>query len=471
MTRTRRPAGTWKRRIGAVMMASSLLTGAAVATLTPAVAEEAETQDAAITKRGFYAAPLSDVIPQTVLKGFPPQVVCLVIVKSCTGQFHESQPEGLKEGYGDLRGGVSDGMSEVQGRDPGEPASPIPPDHHPVSITAGNARYRSAVLFELPSVAEGDQVDSFQLILKEAQPTGGISSPALRQAVLAFMTCARGCQGDQFEKILTSEPVERAPLGIEACPIVDDPTTERNETDWQAERSQSEGELPAADCVLGGSGQRQEDGTWVFDLTFAMEAWNDGELPNAGVLIRPQSAPNFAYGDPDSSFNKQVTFAPELQYRIATSEEPAPIDNPFGSPSGGGEGFSGDGGTSGASTGGSSGGFTTTGGSTGGNVSTFSAPADSAGGDSAPVVAESGGGDGAPAASGFDSEPVAAGNEEGPGSAWYVWLLVPVFLGGMWMTAQTLTAEPQAVAAGRSGAMTRLLERQQAGALAPPELA
>ena len=69
---------------------------------------------------------------------------------------------------------------------------------------------------------------------------------------------------------------------------------------------------------------RRDAGTWVFDLTFAAQAWTegvDGEvLANQGIMLRPLGAPNFAYGDPDFSTNWVVSLADST----ATDAEPAP---------------------------------------------------------------------------------------------------------------------------------------------------
>lgn len=484
-------SSSWTRRIGVSLMAAAIALATALAAVGPVAAEESsgtpkEAKDAKVSKHGFYDAPLSTIIPPSVLQSFPPQVVCLVIVKACTGDFHEDQPDGVDDGYNQLTGGVEQGINAAEKNDPGEPVSPVPPDTLPVAVTTGQPRYRSAIAFELPTVPSDHQVDSFKVYLTEKDPTGGVSSPMVRQAVLAAMTCARGCQQDQFEKILTMGcteeqkgqpcPAEDDPLGVEMCPIADDPSTEDKNAEWKGERSQDPKTVPDTDCFLGANGRRLEDGTWEFDLTFALEAWSEGEIANNGVLLVPQGAPNFAFGDPDSTFNKQVSFEPAVKYTVATSEEVelftpdlggGGTDLP-GSTSGGSGSFDSTGST------GSSGGFSTPSSSgTSGNVSSFSAPAnDDPVAQPAPEVA---GGDSAAAPNQQPvTEPVAAGTQEQPGSAWYVWLLAPVFLGGAWLTAQSLTAPTATALAGASkeGAMTRLLSQQAAASSSSgPQLA
>lgn len=451
---------TRMRRIGLTMLAASLALASALVGGAPAAAQEGERESSEISKTAFWDAPLHTVIPPTVVKGFPPQVVCIVRVQACTGRFTGQEPDEFTDGYGEARQAVGEGMTAATENDPGEPVSPVMPETLPVSITTGQPRYRSAILFELPKVPEGHQVDSFVIYLKETDPTGGISSPALRQAVLAGMTCPRGCDGEQFEKIMTSEPYEQQPLDVEICPVSDDPFTEESDAKWESGESQDPDTLPETDCILGSSGQRGDDGTWTFDLTYAMEAWAEEEIPNLGVVIRPGPAPNFAYGDPDSSFNKQVSFETSLEYTIATSEKVELVSFDGGSS---GSGFSNTG-TSG-DTAGSSGGFAAPSSGSSGGASSFSAPAgDTPPAEPAPEVAA---GD-APAAEPA-TEAVAAGPEEQP-SAWYVWLLAPLFLGGMWLTAQSLTA-PVTAQVARDGAMTRLLRQQQAAASRGPQLA
>lgn len=463
----------WKRRIGVSLMSAAMAATIAVAAGGAAVAQESEgapeeTQEATVTRSAFYDAPLLNIFPPSVLQSFPPGVICLVEPKPCTGDFHEDQPDGMRDGYQTGRGGVQDGMRTAQENDPNEPVSPVPPDTLPVSITTGQTRYQSAVAFELPAVPEGHQVDEFKLYLTPTDPTGGVSSPMFRQAVLAFMTCVRGCQEDQFEKIFTVGctedeegpcPAEDEPLQVEMCPIADDPFTENRDAEWEEGASQDPESAPDTDCFLGANGRVLDDGeTWEFDMTYALDAWAAGDLANKGVLISPQTAPNFAFGDPDSTFNKQVTFTQDIRYTVATSEAPEPVtfsdEDDF---SGGGDLDA---------SGGSSGGFSAPSGSSSsgssGNISSFSAPANEEPPAAEPEPEVAAGDGGAPAAEEPATEPVAAGEQEQPGSAWYAWLLAPVFAAGMWLTAQSLTAAPAAAAGPREGAMTRLVQQQQA---------
>lgn len=487
MASTTAPTTRNRRRLGALLMIASLTFGALVTVFAPvAAAQEAEEpeqapedrQEAKVTKSGFWDAPLNRVIPPSVMQQFPPQVVCLVVVKACTGKFHQDQPEQIGEGFNQVTGGVEEGLTAVKENDPGEPESPVPPDTLPVSVTTGQARYRSALQFELPPVPTGHEVDDFKIYLVETDPTGGVSSPVARQAILAALTCAREgdgpggrCDTAQFEKILMMGcdgtpqdepgtcPAEQEPLSIEMCPIVDDPATpDANEAEWKGERSQDPQNLPATDCFLGANGKRLAGGIWEFDLTFALEEWATGAIPNNGVLIRPQKAPNFAFGDPDSTFNKQVTFEQAVTFTVASSEAPEPID--FGSGSSGGD-FG-----SGTTSSGNSGGFAApSGGSGGGNVSTFSSPAQ--GDPDAAPAPEVAGGASAPA--GQQSQvPVAAGPQQpaASNSAWYAWLAIPLFLAGGWLVAQSLTGAgaPAVAAASRDGAMSRILKQRSTSA-------
>ncbi|MDX1620652.1 MAG: hypothetical protein R3320_06665, partial [Nitriliruptorales bacterium] len=396
---------SWTRRIGIALMAASLALATVLGMAGPVGAEETsgtpeEAQEAKTTKHGFYDAPLLNVIPPSVLQQFPPQVVCLVVVQACTGNLNENQPDESRDGYVAVTGGIQEGMDTAEANDPHEPRSPhVPENTLPVAITTGQARYHSAVAFELPSVPSGHQVDSFKLYLTETNPTGGVSSPVARQAILAAMTCARECQNDQFEKILFMGcdggrtdspgtcPAEQEPLRVEMCAIADNPSTDEKNAEWKGERSQDPDNIPEADCLLGANGKRLEDGSWEFDMTYAMDAWANGEIANNGVLLVPGGAPNFAFGDPDSTFNKQVTFENAIKYTIATSEEPEPVS--FGSFGGSSSGFdSGSSSTTSTSSSPSNGFSSAPSGGSSGNVSSFSAPAnDGAPAEPAPEVA------------------------------------------------------------------------------------
>jgi hypothetical protein len=452
------------RRLGATLMAGSLALGTALATLTPAAAQEgASVPDGAepveVEATAFYEHPYFDALPNTVVAEFPPGVFCLVAPSAPV-----CQPNPVSEG-------VEGGLTAIEEGEPDPPESPVPPDTLPTSITAGEKRYESAVKFTLPQVGADETVGEFTVVLSETQPTYHSSSPMFRRAVLAALACVRECdRQEEFQKVLAEDPVESAVIEVEVCPVTEP---------FEEGRSQSTEELPAVDCLFGATAQRVDggDGQWVVDLTFAAQAWLSGELENNGILIRPTGAPNLAYGDPDATTNAQVTFTEEILAAFTT--EPAPDDSAFGFDGGtdggnGGDadGFSSDSGDFSADEGGFS---SPSGGSDDGFSSSdpFSSPAEVArdDGEEAPEVAAGddagvggGGGAGDAPLAGPDSEPASSG------STWWLWLLVPMFAVGTWMTAQSLSAEPVVTsgALSRSGGLCRRIARNQGSAGGAP---
>lgn len=488
-----------RRTAGLSLMLSSLVVGLLMAPAAIAAEGDPEdvpeettsysfTEEGEIPRMGFWEGNPSDYGNNAVTKQYPPEAVCLVQPQFCNFPEGEEDPSGdlqlgeegndLNDDVGETSGDTQEGVRE---QDDGKPEDPVPPDTLPVSVAFGQKNYRSAIEFPLPEVPEGQVVEEFLVFLEQGNPTYSNSSPALRQAILAGLTCARGCDQDEFEKVVTRSceggtsdtpepcPREEEPLQVEMCPIVDLPETEFDDTEWEGERSQVEDTLPAADCVFGDLATiypdvevTRPDGTtatvtlWGFDMTFAMQAWNTGEVPYAGVAVLPASAENLAYGDPDPSYSKQVTFANAIYYASATAPPPAPVQ-PF---------------DPGPST--ASGGATTSTGSTGGSSSggLFGTPptptsgspiSDSTGTPQTtteePVVAE---GNESAQSEPDQTEMLAAYAPLGePETPWWVWLLVLAFLGGAYLFQQSLAEQP-AMASQRSGAMTRLLERQAA---------
>lgn len=444
-----------RRRVGASLMAGSLAAGAVLATFGTAAAQESASvpegaEAVKVEKTAFYEYPYNDVAPNTATSEFPPGVFCLVAPEAPV-----CQPNPVSEG-------VEGGLDAVEENEPATPESPVPPDTLPASLVNGEKRYESAVKFELPPVPSGEEIGEFTLILTETHPTYHSSSPAFRRAVLGALACVRECdQQEEFQKTLESEPVETGVIEVEVCPLTEA---------FEEGRSQPAPDSQPVDCLYGGTAQRVEgdEGIWLVDLTFAAQAWGNGELENHGILIRPSGAPNVAYGDPDPSTQAQVTFTEEL--RAAASTQPEMDDT---SSFGGDDGFGDDGGTSDSGDfSADDGGFASSpsGGSSGGGGGGFSSdpfsPPATAGpddGGAAPEIAPGDDGGAAPAAdapvAGPATEPAATG------SAWWLWFLVPLFAAGSWMTAQSLTAEPVVTtgATSRNGAMTRLIARNQVG--------
>lgn len=459
-----------RRRGGVLLMLSSLLVAATGLLGGPALAAAEERETAELTKEATWYAPRGEILPATLVSEFPPGVVCIVRPELCRDE--------LDGASGAVEGAIGTAITAEEDSQPAQPAGGLTnPETLPVSVTGGKPDHRSAFQIELPALPDGEQLDRFTLHLAVSDPTYSNDSPAFRQAVLAALTCAREdtanndgpgdrCQQDQFTRISETQPRDADRLGVEVCPIAAD-------TPWEGERGQPASTLPDAECLYGANGVYSEDGEEVaFDLTFAMQAILGGELPYHGFLVRPKTPPNLAHGDADTSFNKMVSLAKApISYTMTTSDAPEPVDIDFGGgatdPSTGGS----DGGTAGSDTStGTSDGASSFPSSTGGSGDLFAAPSTAdpeaaaapdvadpapAGGDETPLVAD----------------PVASEPLEGAAGAWYVWLLVPVFGAGMYLTAQSLTAAPVvAESAGRSGAMTRLLEKRAAGAAAPPEL-
>lgn len=446
------------RRLGAVLMAGSLAGGVVLATFAPAVAQEAPAvpegaQPVEVQQTAFYEYPYFDAAPNTAVAEFPPGVFCLVAPEAPV-----CQPNPVSEG-------VEGGLGAVQENEPATPESPVPPDTLPASLVLGEKKYESAVKFALPTTPGGQEFGRFTLVLTETQPTYHSSSPMFRRAVLAALACVRECdQQEEFQKALAEEPVESAVIGVEVCPLTEP---------FEEGRSQAPPEKQPVDCNFGATAERIEggDGTWLVDLTFTAQAWATDQIPNHGILIRPTGAPNVAYGDPDPTTNAQVTFTQEILAAAEFQDKPAPAapfdDSGFGD---GGQssgvdsgGFSADnGGFSSAPSGGGDGGFSS---------DPFSAPA-TGGVDDGGIAPEVAPGDDGSFADESAGAPVAGPATEpaSTGSAWWMWLLVPIFAAGAWMTAQSLTAEPvvSTGAVSRNGAMTRLIARNQGGTSTSP---
>lgn len=434
------------RRLGAVLMSTSLAMGVLLATLSPATAQEEpqapeDTAPLELEEIAYWTYPVGSALPPTLTSEFPPGVICIV------------RPEACPESLNPVSETVEGGLEGAKDNEPDAPRDPVPPDSLPVAIQNGVKRHEAAAKFSLERPT-GQLIDRFVVVLGETQPTYHSSSPAFRQAVLAALTCPRGCDQDQFNKVLEKQPAESAVLGVEACPFT---------APFEPGPSQAPPEDGhPVDCLYGTNGVRVPgaDGVWVFDLTFAAMAWSDGTLENHGVLFRPVGAPNLAYGDPDPTTTAQVTLeSAGAAAAMETSPEPTGGfgDNGGGSgepftpaPSGGDSFGSGGGGFSSSPSGGIS-------------SDSFAPPATTSPDEmgSAPQVAEP-----APAPGEEPAVAPVAGvtGDEPVGSAWWVWLLVPVFAAGAWLTAQSLTADLAFAEAGqRPGAMTRLIARRHGG--------
>lgn len=458
------------------MMLGSLAAGALLAlTQSPAVA--AERSPVTPDRTAYYNGTLSEAVPSTFTSSVPPGVLCVVLPQACPDSL-VNRIEGNDE-----NGGLQTSTKIRQGQEaePAKPADPVPSGGLPASTYFGKPYHFSAIQFPVAAPPAGEEFAVYEVAFTQTNPTFALSSPALRQAVLAALASvgARAPVTEEFAKIVSTPceagstsgtplpcTVENELPDLEACPIV------AADGDWKAGASQGEDEVPAVDCNLGATATRGDGGTWIFDLRLAANAWASGQLPNNGVVIRTAGAPNFAFGDKDTSTNKQVTLD-SRSLAIGFETQPASggaFGLDFGSDFGGGSfgsgetGGFGDGGFSDGGGSFDSGGFTTDSGGSfdSGGFGTDTGVADPVSAPEAAPAPEV-----APDGAVAEGDPTAIAPEVAgamdPGSAWYVWLLVPVFLAGAYLTAQSLMvpAEVSAAAAGREGAMTRLIRRQE----------
>lgn len=453
--------------IGALMMIASLSVGVLVPLAASAADGVPDEREAAkVTKYGYWNADQSNYSKNAATSSFPPNAVCLVAPDACF--YPDDNPVGalgntVRNQLDAQERAILEGIQEQDNGS--EPADPVAEDTLPVSVAFGHPYYRSAVDFALPPVKQGNQVDSFHVVLTQTQPTFASESPAFRQAVLAALTCAQNnpespagrCTQEEFEKVARdcegNRPAQPClsdgePLLVEACPIIED---------WEGEASQDEDDLPEVDCLYTAVGTPFEvEGAtlWVFDLTFAAQAWYEGLLPRKGLLIRPGAAENFAYGDPETTYSKQVTFLKAVEVSLETSE-------PFVFDSGTSDsGF--DTTTTTTTTGGDF--FPTPDSSTTTFTTGGSVPLDTGGFQPALTTESPTVSDVAPQAPTTAPVQTLAANAPlgDPQQPWLMWLLVAAtFLGGGYLLTKSLSEEA-VVANARSGAMTRLLQRQAA---------
>lgn len=448
-----------KRRLGVSMMLSAMILSVLAFAGAPAGAEEApERQSQEITDEmhATYYAPRGDAAPNTLVSEFPPGVICVVEPRFC--------PDSAEPVFQPVEDGVTGAMDAEEENQPEQPGDGAArPDTLPVSATSGKPDYRSVFTMDLPEVPADHDVTDFTLYLKVEQPSYTQDNPGFRQAVLAAFTCIRGCQQDQFDKIPESAQAETDLMDLEICPV-------RAGDTWSATRGQPASLIPAVDCITGSNGKYADGNVEVsFDLTLFLSNFS-GDFN--GFLIRPANLENLAYGDPDTSYNAMVSMLRTVEYTIATEEQPEEacfFDCP-GDDTGTDDSF--DDVTTDPSEEPSdvlSGGVGTPPSTGGGFAPPPSTPVSAPDqGAPAPEVAGPGGGGEQPQTPVVAQPPLQPANA--PGSAWYVWLLVPVFGAGMFLTAQSLTAAPVlAEATARSGAMTRLLEKRAASDLGGPE--
>lgn len=452
------------RRLLTGLVLMLLATMGMAAGVAPALGQEeadssadADQEPVEVTESAIYAHPVTDASPETLTGSVPPQTVCLVFPDAC--------PEELSP----VTDSIEEGIGTTQEEAPVSPVHPIPPETIAVSYFTGKDRYESALKFELPDIPEGEEVTSFQLHLPVAQPSGDISSPAFREAMHAAFVFISDEDpagfGERLAEALQEDPIaiDNDFLRMEACALTkpfepsEAPQAQHRDEMPRDEPFSEDQELgpPAVDCLLGGTGNLDEDGEhWVFDLTFAADAWAANDAENHGVLISPAGVPNLAYGEPDHTTNAQVVMDhTEATATLETAEPPPPIEG-FGDEPGADESDS-------------QPSQPATPPETGddlGQEPAPSAPSDGATGQQ-PEVADTPEAGDEPASSEPVDEPGVASPETeqatpaaSPSPAPWTWLLVPVFAGGAWLVTRALTAPVTAAAGGGGGgAMSRLI--------------
>ena len=466
--RRRRPA----RRVGHVVVITWLV--AALAGM-PAAAQDGAGDPAGtgdqgasltITASTLYVSPTTDAIPPTLRRQVPPEAVCVL------------RPELCPQATEPLRQAIVGGLRQINENEPAAPVQPVPPDTAAVSFLGGQTRYQTAVQFDLPAVPAGEEVVAFTVTLPQSQPSYEVGSPAFRRAVLAaFETVGPqdpAVLAEGLAAALQEDPVEVDPglIGVEACPLLSAFTPggapQASPDDDLPRRSDGDADEVDVDCIFGANGVRTESGDWAFDLTFTAAAWLSGEIDNHGLLLRPIGAPNLAFGDPDTSTSAQVALdlteargdlqtapaAPPLEGLPPDGfEDPVVADgeDPFGDDVAG-DGFADAGDFD-------SGGFDEVDGGGGGMAD---APAfdDAEVADGGALDAEVAAGAAAGAATGAST---LAADEAGVAGQWWLWLLIPVFLGGAYALSQALVPGGVALTGTGSGALSRLVARRVGG--------
>jgi hypothetical protein len=464
----RATAGIGRRgRLTAGLTLLTMALAGTVAALAPSSAQavegqQAETEPIEITDTALYASPIFDAFPPTLRNQVPPEAVCVV------------QPDLCPPESEDLRNTVVDAFKTVGEEFPVSPVQPVPPDSAAVSFFGGHTRYQTAVKFELPRPPAGEEIVSFIVEFDQKQPSYDLNSPAFRRVILGA-----------FESIGPQDPsfavnglidalgqsgleVDGEIISIEACPLLSAfepagaPAAEH--ADEMPHREEGDDRVVDVDCILGANGMRGDDGVWSFDLTFAAAAWAAGDIENHGILLRPSGAPNLAFGDPDTSTNAQIVLdTAEVRAAMETAEalpdaEPLPPMDGFED----GMSFEEDG-------------FEEDG---------FDAGFEDGAGFDADEPMDAGLSDAPDLDAEFADDEMAAPMDDDPAVAapvdtmaaggdavvtpWWMWLLVPAFFGGAYLTSQALTAPVVATTgAAQGGALSRLIARRGAAAADP----
>jgi hypothetical protein len=429
-------------RFGAGLLVASISVFGVVHAIGNASATERQ-EVANISREAYFTRPASAATPPLLRKGFPPSTACLVA--GLVGL-----PQVCGEAVKDLGNtiGVGDGLPVPETID-SDLVQPVLPGTMPVGMAGGQERYTSLIQFGLPTLPTGQQFGTVELLLQADGTSYAAESPAFRELVLAAVNQVEEQDptmfADVFADVASGETAAFAEsvTGIEACPTIEA---------WGGGDAQNAGidgaRLPDVNCVLGTTGVFDADtNTWVFDITFAAQAWTtggpDGDvLPNEGIMLRPLGAQNLAYGDPDVSTNWMVSLADadavdELKPRIRYSTVPA----------------------------------TTTGGEPGltpSPAAPFEPPATGSDGGftDTPIAAN-------PPVAGFNPGALRARYVENArhsgtaGLPGWLWLLILFGLFGAWLMGESVLAAPETIAR-RAGALDRLVRLRGADTGGPP---
>jgi len=436
-----------RARLGAGLIAGSMALAVLAIPGGGAAQEEPEPQPVEVSKDAVYIRSSGEAAPNTLTSEFPPGVICLVVADQFPGGGalcgEETAP---------VLDPVNEQLTETDPENTPDDQSPQQvraPNTITVAQNSGEQRYAGGIEFAVPAVAEDQDLVSALLVFNETEPTYHTSSPFFRQMMLAALAGVRDRDAAQDEatKAIMNEggqypPADRevGDVGVEVCPFTE--PFEDGSNLWE--------DTPSFDCIFGANGERieTEDGwEWHFDLTFTLMAWQDGTLENHGLYVRATQAPNLAFGDPDTSWQAQISFGsagsgipPEIALVTTAASTPSVfVPPPSQDTSSSGSGSQG---------------------------TVFPAPR-AFPGTQGPAPTVSGGQPGPAVA---PQQPVAQPAAQpvlasSPVTPWWVWLLVPTFLFGMFMVSQSLTAQAGSTVV-REGAMTRLIRQRNTGELA-----
>ena len=329
-----RPRGGKRARRVAAFVA--FLSAAGVLQLGLANAETVEAP-AVVSREAYFTYPITQTTPPMLRNGFPPATACLVAGLVGVPQLCGSEVQQVSTLLG-----LTDGLPIPITPDSDLAQAVALPGTTPVGMMAGQPRYVSLTALSLPPLGPDERYGKFELVLHPDGVNYAVESPALRDVVLQLVAQLEEQDPAKISDAITRALTGEVPLatetitGIEACPILQP---------WNAGRGQSASldgsRLPDIDCLSGTTGKFDAaNDVWVFDLTFAAQAWTEGfdgkVVPNQGIMFRPLGAPNFAYGDPDFSTNWVVSLAdstatdenlrPFVRYSTVTDETGAVID-------------------------------------------------------------------------------------------------------------------------------------------------